>query len=166
MIGPLIESRPGIRVPGAWAPFEIAVQAVIRDQSPAEAGELLARLVQVAGTPVPGLDHGLTHAFPSAEAVYSAPHTAGEAVQSLAAEVAGGNIRLDGAESLEDLVASLVAIPGITEQAAHEIALRLGARDAFPRTPTLESEGWHPWRALASIHLLTADREGGQASVV
>lgn len=166
VIGPLIESRPGIRVPGAWAPFEIAVQAVIRDQSPAEAGELLARLVQVAGTPVPGLDHGLTHAFPSAEAVYSAPHTAGEAVQSLAAEVAGGNIRLDGAESLEDLVASLVAIPGITEQAAHEIALRLGARDAFPRTPTLESEGWHPWRALASIHLLTADREGGQASVV
>jgi AraC family transcriptional regulator of adaptative response / DNA-3-methyladenine glycosylase II len=145
-------------VPGAWAPFEIAVQAVIRDQSPAEADGLLAGLVQVAGTPVPGLDHGLTHAFPSAEAVYSAPHTAGETVQSLAAEVAAGNIKLDGGESLEELVASLTAVRGITEQAAHEIALRLGARDAFPGTPTPESEAWRPWRALANIHLLAARR--------
>jgi AraC family transcriptional regulator of adaptative response / DNA-3-methyladenine glycosylase II len=155
-IGPLIASRPGIRVPGAWGPFEIAVAAVVRDQLGASSDELLKLLVETAGTPVAGLGHGLTHAFPSAETVaarYDQPGRAGDTLRALAAEVAAGNIKLDGGDPLESIVPSLTRIDGISELAAHHIALRLGARDAFPAAPTTDSEAWRPWRALAYLHL-------------
>ncbi|WP_427888683.1 helix-turn-helix domain-containing protein [Kribbella sp. GL6] len=106
----------GVRVPGAWAPFEIAVQAVLRDQlSPGEATDALHKLVEVHGVPVPGLTHGLTHAFPAAEALVSA-HLVGP----LATAVAEGNIILDPAPGL---VRSLETVT--SPAAAHEIALRL-----------------------------------------
>ncbi|MDX6260109.1 MAG: AraC family transcriptional regulator [Kribbellaceae bacterium] len=177
VIGPLIEARPGLRVPGAWGPFEVAVAAIVRDQlpsgSPAEesaagsgggtrgscctpAGELLARLVDAVGAPVAGLGHGLTHAFPSAETLatrYDQPGRVSDTLRALAAEVATGNIKLDGGETLETLVPSLTRIDGISDSAAHHIALRLGARDAFPGEPATDSEAWRPWRALAYLHL-------------
>ena len=73
VIGPLIAARPGVRVPGAWGPFEVAVQAVVRDQLPRdEAYDVLRKLVEVHGMPVPGLGHGLTHAFPGPQALTEA----------------------------------------------------------------------------------------------
>jgi AraC family transcriptional regulator, regulatory protein of adaptative response / DNA-3-methyladenine glycosylase II len=169
VIGPLIKQRPGLRVPGAWGPFEIAAAAIIRDQMPGgcaarergdsahtPADELLAQLVEAVGTPVAGLGHGLTHAFPSAETVatrYDQSGRVGDTLRALANEVAVGNIKLDGGESLETLVPALTRIDGISEIAAHRIALRLGARDAFPAEPTTDSEAWRPWRALAYLHL-------------
>lgn len=62
---------------GEWGPFEGAVRRL----APAEAG----RLVLAYGVPVPGLGHGLTHAFPAPEALVSEPGIVGE----LAREVAG-----------------------------------------------------------------------------
>jgi AraC family transcriptional regulator of adaptative response / DNA-3-methyladenine glycosylase II len=149
----------GTGVPVAWAPFEIAVQSVPRDAT------LLAQLVQTTGTPVAGLDHGLTHAFPSPEALttqYSVPGPVGETLRELAQQVAVGNIRLDGAEPLDDLIKSLTAIDGIPELAAHQIALRLGARDAFPVASIDADESWRPWRALAAMHLQAAVGAGGK----
>ncbi|WP_020388184.1 helix-turn-helix domain-containing protein [Kribbella catacumbae] len=125
---PLIKARPGIRVPGAWGPFETAVQAVVRDLAPTEADEILGQLVKSTGTPVAGLGHGLTHAFPSAEtlaAQYDGPGRVGETLQALAKEVAAGNVRLDGAESLETLVSALIRIDGVSETAARHVASRL-----------------------------------------
>jgi AraC family transcriptional regulator of adaptative response / DNA-3-methyladenine glycosylase II len=178
VIGPLIKARPGLRVPGVWGPFEIAVAAIIRDQLGAErtrsrgdadgsgqdhrgsaAAELLAQLIETVGTPVAGLGHGLTHAFPSAETLatrYDQPGQVGDTLRALAEAVAAGNIRLDGGEPLETLVPALTAIDGISELAAHHIALRLGARDAFPAKPTTDSDAWRPWRALAYTHLVSA----------
>ena len=219
VIGPLIEARPGIRVPGAWGPFEVAVQAVVAHHPTAppretaasptgesrrpfhvvsspqigktgEAGEVqgtrnpgdlaevrgtenpgelvevrevLARLVELSGMPVDGLGFGLTHAFPSAETLaeadlYGVPPELAKTLQTMAREVAVGNLHLDGGEPLDDLIGSLTAIDGVSEQAAHWIALRLGARDAFPATgfPKETSEAWRPWRALAATHLEAA----------
>ncbi|NEA36204.1 AlkA N-terminal domain-containing protein [Streptomyces sp. SID13031] len=156
IVGPLIKAHPGLRIPGAWGPFEVAVQAIVRDQAPSEADEILAQLVAAAGTPVAGLGHGLTHAFPSAEALaarYDGPGRVGKTLRLLGEEVAAGNLKLDGAEPLETLVPALTSIDGISEVAAQQIALRLGARDAFPAEPTAESEAWRPWRALAYRHL-------------
>lgn len=141
VIGPLIAARPGVRIPGAWAPFEIAVQAVVRDQSDEDA---LHKLVKVYGLPIPGLDHGLTHAFPGPESL-----TGAELVGPLAEEVAASNIFL---ENTETLIPSLEAIPNLTPQAAHHIALRLGTRDAWPLPDP--SNHLRPWRSLAAIHLL------------
>ncbi len=129
---PLLAARPGVRVPGAWTPFEVAVQAVADD---------VAALVRTRGTPVPGLPHGLTHAFPSAEALADVPGPVGE----LARAVTSGTTTLDHTTTPDDL-------PDLDRAAAHHIALRLGARDASP----LEGapEHWRPWRALATVHLL------------
>jgi AraC family transcriptional regulator of adaptative response / DNA-3-methyladenine glycosylase II len=182
-LGPLITSRPGVRVPGAWGPFEVAVHAVISQELHApDARHNLGRLARSHGTPVAGLGHGLTHAFPSAETLanvpateYGLPGRLGEAVSALARAVTSGAVTLDGGEPLEELVGSLVAIPGIGTAAAHHIALRLGARDAFPamdasvrrelrrRGASLDdldmaSVPWRPWRALATVHLLLEDR--------
>jgi AraC family transcriptional regulator of adaptative response / DNA-3-methyladenine glycosylase II len=183
VIGPLIEARPGLRIPGAWGPFEAAVQAVVTaaldEQSPRVVGhaagevgmgnardqeaatEVLRRLVEGYGTAVPGLGHGLTHAFPSAEMLagaeqYGVPEDVEDTVRALAQEVAAGNIVLDGGESLDGLVKSLAAVRGVTEQTAHRIARRLGARDAFPSEASERSEAWRPWRALAATHLEAA----------
>ncbi|NEA52678.1 DNA-3-methyladenine glycosylase 2 family protein [Streptomyces sp. SID13666] len=194
-LGPLIASRPGVRVPGAWGPFEVAVHAVLRQELPAQrARAALGALARSYGPPVDGLGHGLTHAFPSAGTLadvppdaYGLPDGTGGTVSALARAVVSGSVHLDGGEPLAELVASLVAVPGLGAAAAHHVALRLGARDAFPAgdpdvrravqqlAASLEvsdspyspdssadldavSAPWRPWRALATVHLLVGDR--------
>ncbi|HEY3562588.1 MAG TPA: AlkA N-terminal domain-containing protein [Kribbella sp.] len=153
VIGPLVAARPGVRVPGAWGPFEVAVQAVVRDQlPPADAVDALRKLVEVYGVPVPGLGHGLTHAFPG-----PGPLTSAELVGQLAAEVASGNIILEAGGDADGLVRSLEAV--VSPAAAQEIALRLGARDAWPLGG--ESEHLRPWRSLAAIHHQLAHPSAG-----
>jgi AraC family transcriptional regulator of adaptative response / DNA-3-methyladenine glycosylase II len=162
VIGPLIEARPGLRVPGAWGPFEVAVQAVVTAALNHEAAkEVLRRLVERCGTPVPGLGHGLTHAFPSAELLaraeqYGVPEEVAETVRALAEKVVSGNVVLDGGEALDELTGGLTSVPGLEQKTAHRIARRLGARDAFPDEENKGSEAWRPWRALAATHLETA----------
>jgi AraC family transcriptional regulator of adaptative response / DNA-3-methyladenine glycosylase II len=133
------DADPGIRVPGAWGPLEIAIHAIVAQHcalAPARAH--MGTLVRNFGQPVPGLTHGLTHLFPSADvladadlAVIGLPAATAEAIGLLAAGVAGGDVRLDGSLGLSDLVACLTAIPGIGPTAAHQIALRLGYRGAL-----------------------------------
>jgi AraC family transcriptional regulator of adaptative response / DNA-3-methyladenine glycosylase II len=182
-LGRLVGSRLGVRVPGAWGPFEVAVHAVVSQElCDPDVRSGLGRLARSYGTPVAGLEHGLTHAFPSAEALanvrangYGLPGRLGEAVSALARAVASGAVTLDGSESLNDLVGSLVAVPGIGIAAAHHVALRLGARDAFPLMDAkvqrelrrlgislddldAAAASWRPWRALATVHLLLEGR--------
>jgi len=153
VVGPLVTARPGLRVPGAWGAFEIAVQAVIaqncdRPQARARTGAL----VRTFGQPVPGLDHGLTHLFPSPEVLASADVPA--PVRNLAAAITSGDVVLDGGPTLDEFVAAVTAVPGIGTTAAHQIALRLGYSDALPLdVPDEVAVLWQPWRALASVHL-------------
>jgi AraC family transcriptional regulator of adaptative response / DNA-3-methyladenine glycosylase II len=136
LLGPLVRQRPGVRVPGVWTPFEAAVAAVA---GPAEAGALARK----HGVPVPGLSHGLTHVFPSAELLAET----GEPVAELAKTMAEGETP-----------------HGLDPAAEQHIALRLGARDAFPATdPAIrhavtelaaDPDRWRPWRSLATAHLL------------
>ncbi|MET9313673.1 AlkA N-terminal domain-containing protein [Kribbella sp. NPDC003505] len=144
-LGPLVTARPGVRVPGAWGPFEVAVQAVVRDGlAPDEASDALRKLVEVYGVPVPGLGHGLTHAFPGPEALAAA-----ELVGPLAREVVNGNIRLEDSERLVPALETVTS-----SRAAQEIALRLGSRDAWPLGG--EVEHLRPWRSLAAVYQLVA----------
>lgn len=55
-IGPLVEERPGLRVPGAYDPFELAVRTVLGQQISVEAASALCgRLVERFGYDVPGV---------------------------------------------------------------------------------------------------------------
>src|SRR5882724_4922702 len=73
LLAPLIEARPGMRVPGAWDGFELAVRAIFGQQITVPAAtKLLGKLVQAHGLRLPAAmkDHdGLSHLFPSAARV-------------------------------------------------------------------------------------------------
>ncbi|MEV6285711.1 AlkA N-terminal domain-containing protein [Kribbella sp. NPDC051770] len=151
VLGPLVRRRPGLRVPGAWGPLEAAVQSTLAQgntltEARALAGELVARF----GHPVPGLPHGLTHLFPSAEALIPAPGLPGAIGQAHATHPT-----LLDPQPLAALIANLVAIPGLTEDTAHEIALRLGHQDAFPPSLHADPARWRPHQALAATYLST-----------
>jgi AraC family transcriptional regulator of adaptative response / DNA-3-methyladenine glycosylase II len=145
LIGPRIAAAPGLRVPGAWGGFEIAVDAVLSQYGERPVvREQLAALVAAVGPPVSGLGHGLVRLFPSAETVAATDLTAAGlaaagltaagagALRALAAAAAADETLLDGAALHEDFVGALLKIPGITESTAQLIALRLGYDDAFP----------------------------------
>jgi AraC family transcriptional regulator, regulatory protein of adaptative response / DNA-3-methyladenine glycosylase II len=181
-LGPIVRTRPGIRVPGTWDAFETGVRAVVGQQvSIAAANTITGRLVRRLGTPVPGLSQmGLTHAFPSPDVVAEGdlhdlglPRRRAESIRAFAHAVATDEIRLDRSVGLGQLVASITVIPGLGDWTAHYIALRLGERDAFPANdlglqralgqqatdPARAAERWRPWRALAAMHLwLATDR--------
>jgi AraC family transcriptional regulator of adaptative response / DNA-3-methyladenine glycosylase II len=123
-------------IPGAWGPFEVGVHAVIGQHcDQVEARARMGRLVRAHGPAIPGLTHGLTHAFPAAETLATAdlettglPPAAAHTVRGFAGAVAAGDIRLDGSVGLDALIASVTAVPGFGTVAAHHLALRLGER--------------------------------------
>lgn len=180
VLAPLLAARPGVRVPGAWDGFETGVRAILGQQvSVAGATTLSGRLVERLGTPVPGLSAlDLTHTFPDPATVAAADldglgltGARATAVRAFAAAVADDDVRLDGSAPLDELVASLVRLPGIGPWTAHYLALRLGERDAFPAGDLVlrraferrssgvlaqAAEAWRPWRALAALHLWSA----------
>ena len=180
--GPLVRARPGLRPPGTWDPFETGVRAIVSQQvSVAAAGTLTARIAARHGTPVPGLQAlGLTHVFPSPEALAEADlnglgltASRAAAIGTFARAVADGAVRLDRGSRLDDLVESIAAVPGLGPWTAQYLALRLGEPDAFPasdlgirrslgtvlgrpigeRAAAALAEGWRPWRAHAAIYL-------------
>ena len=171
----VVTAHPGLRVPGCWDPFELAVRAILGQQvSVAGATTLAGRLVARYGEPLPGG----RYRFPSAEALarencagIGMPGRRGEALRLLAQAVAEGTLRFDQHDAAA-LEAQLVAIPGIGPWTAQYIAMRaLGDPDAFPaedivlrkaivpgqtfaaRALRERAQGWRPWRAYAVMYL-------------
>jgi AraC family transcriptional regulator of adaptative response / DNA-3-methyladenine glycosylase II len=182
VLGTLVAARPGLRVPGTWDAYELGVRAIIGQQvSVAGACTIAARLVQRHGVLVPGIEEfGLSHTFPSPPALARADLSGigltsarTRAIQNFAVAVRDGTVDLQRGTSRDELVDSLVAIPGIGHWTAHYIALRMGEADAFPSTDlglrralahltsdattpaalAQRAERWRPWRAHAAIHL-------------
>lgn len=193
LVGPLQRARRGLRPPGTWEAFEIGVRAIVGQQvSVVGASTIVGRLAALLGVPVPGVENlGLTHLFPSADVVAAADlegvgltRARAAAVRGFAQAVAGDKLPLDGSVGLDELVASIAALPGLGPWTAHYIALRLGEPDAFPATDlglrkavggagangstprdlSEVAEPWRPWRATAATHLWLSDRSGGRAA--
>jgi AraC family transcriptional regulator of adaptative response / DNA-3-methyladenine glycosylase II len=185
LLAPLVARRPGLRVPGAWDPFETAVRTVLGQQVSVKAARTLAaRLAAAFGRalPAPLASEGLCRLFPRPDGLAEAdvasiglPSRRGETVRALAREVALGRLDLGPAASLDEARRRLAEIPGIGPWTAQAIALRaLGEPDAFPAgdlglrkalapgaalpsIAAVEARGkaWRPWRAYALIHLWT-----------
>ena len=185
LLAPLVARRPGLRVPGAWDPFETAVRTILGQQVSVKAARTLAaRLVTRFGRELTDrpASRGLTHLFPRpvdlADADVAAiglPAERAGAIRALAREVARSRLDLGPATSLEEAERRLAAIPGVGPWTASAIALRsLGEPDAFPagdlalRKALAGSAGlpsaaaaeararaWRPWRAYALLHLWT-----------
>jgi AraC family transcriptional regulator, regulatory protein of adaptative response / DNA-3-methyladenine glycosylase II len=143
VLAPLVAARPGLRVPGAWDGFELAVRAVLAQHiTVAAAVSLAGRLVACYGQPLAeDLEtEGLTHVFPRPEQLAAADLTAltmprmrAATLAALAAGVVADPTVLGAGRSLAECVAQLRALPGLGEWTAQYIAMReLGEPDAFP----------------------------------
>jgi AraC family transcriptional regulator of adaptative response / DNA-3-methyladenine glycosylase II len=144
----LIAARPGLRVPGAWDGFELAVRAVLGQQITVTAARhLAAKLVAVHGEPLSVVEDrgareptGLTTVFPRPERLAIAdlthlgmPRARIATLSALAAAAAADSTLLRGGRDLDSAVARLRTLPGIGEWTAQYIALRaLREPDAFP----------------------------------
>ena len=140
----LIAVRPGLRVPGAWDGFELAVRAVLGQQITVHAAvSLAAKLVAAHGEPltIAGMAvDGLTHVFPRPErlaaldpAVLPMPRARAAALISLAGAVVADPQMFRMGRTLDEVVAQLRALKGIGEWTAQYIAMReLREPDACP----------------------------------
>lgn len=142
----LVARRPGLRAPGGWDGFEIAVRAVLGQQISVVAARRLAQeLVRLHSRSVPQslrIHPSLSHVFPDAKRLASVssiglgmPAARLATLRAIAeAAVADPNLfRPFG--GVEETVARLKAIRGIGEWTAQYIALRaVREMDAFPAT--------------------------------
>ena len=180
VLGTLAAARPGLRLPGAFDGFEVAVRAVLGQQvSVAAARTLAGRFAAALGTKVRSPFPELSTAFPTPARVARA--SAGQlttlgilpsranTILELAKTVAGGTLRLEPGVDAEATMAQLRTIRGIGEWTAQYIAMRaLAWPDAFPHTDLgvmkalgernprrvlALAEKWRPWRAYAVMHL-------------
>jgi AraC family transcriptional regulator of adaptative response / DNA-3-methyladenine glycosylase II len=144
LLAPLVAARPGLRVPGAWDGFELAVRAVLGQQITVRgAASLAGKLVLAYGAPLSRssrLVDGLTHVFPRAERLASAdistlgmPRSRAQTLTTLAAAVAADPGMFGVGQHPAECLQRLRAIPGIGEWTAQYIAMReLREPDAFP----------------------------------
>lgn len=169
LLAPLVAARPGLRVPGAWDGFELAVRAIIGQQITVAAARALAgTLVRRCGEPL-SADHqmtsGLTHLFPTASALARVdpatipmPTARATALVSLSRAVLDNPDLFRVGRTLDQVVSDLRGLKGLGEWTAQYIAMReLREPDAFPsgdvalmRTlATLEGQRRKPGELLA-----------------
>jgi AraC family transcriptional regulator of adaptative response / DNA-3-methyladenine glycosylase II len=175
MLAARVEADPGLRVPGCWNGFELAVRAILGQQVSVKGATTLAgRLATTFGQPFAAA--GITRLFPQPEILADANLTGiglttarAETIRALARAVCNGKISFEGVVDTDEFLAQLCEIPGIGKWTAQYVAMRaLGEPDAFPSTDLgllramgLESscelerhaEAWRPWRAYAAVYL-------------
>lgn len=177
---PLVARLPGLRVPGAFSGFELAVRAVLGQQvSVSGATTLAGRLAEAFGEPIETPLGCLSRLAPVAERIAAASRdelcragitsARADCLAAIARSVAEGELRLAPTPAPEAVVGRLLELPGIGQWTAQYIALRaLRWPDAFPggdlgirkaldvqtaREATSAAEAWRPWRAYAAMHL-------------
>jgi AraC family transcriptional regulator of adaptative response / DNA-3-methyladenine glycosylase II len=173
VIGHLVRADPDRRVPGTVDRQELAFRAVLGQQvSVAGAATLAARLTREYGEPLERPVGGVTHSFPTAEALAHAdpermpmPRARGRTLVRLARALADGEVDLDGDPA--EARTALLALPGIGPWTVEYVAMRalrdpdafpasdLGVRHALQRlgADVSAAERWRPYRAYAVMHL-------------
>jgi AraC family transcriptional regulator of adaptative response / DNA-3-methyladenine glycosylase II len=146
LLAPLVAERPGLRAPGGWDGFELAVRAILGQQITVVAARGLAeQLVARHGQAVPApyaIHPALTRVFPTAEHLARAksmglgmPAAREHSLKALADAVAGDPNLFRQHGTIESAIARLRTIRGIGPWTAHYIALRaMREMDAFPST--------------------------------
>jgi AraC family transcriptional regulator of adaptative response / DNA-3-methyladenine glycosylase II len=179
-LGNLAQHHPGLRVPGAFDGFEIAMRTILGQQISVKAATtLMGRLVRQFGELLALPVDNLTHLTPTAECIAQAEvaeiaalgiiGARAQSIQALAQAVSEGRISLSPDRSVDLTVAQLQKLPGIGPWTAHYIAMRvLGDPDVFlptdlgiqkalgetnPKQILAEAAQWRPWRSYATLHL-------------
>jgi AraC family transcriptional regulator of adaptative response / DNA-3-methyladenine glycosylase II len=179
-LGGLAKGHPGLRVPGAFDGFEVAVRAILGQQVTVAAARTIAgRFAATFGDPIETPMASLTTVFPTARQIADVsygqiarlgmPAARARTVVALARAVVSGDLVLMPNADIEATLDRLRALPGVGEWTAQYIAMRaLAWPDAFPHTDLgvkkalgvtdprrvlAAGEAWRPWRAYATMHL-------------
>lgn len=180
ILGDLIRSHPGLRVPGAFDGFELGVRAVLGQQVSVRAATTLAsRYAERFGEAIETPFSELTRLTPTPERMAEARlddvsaiglvGSRAECLLSLAKAVLDGDVSLCPGPDPSASIEGLRSIPGVGSWTAHYIAMRcfrwpdafphgdLGLRKALGGCSADElletAEAWRPWRAYAAMHL-------------
>lgn len=176
----VVSQNPGLRVPGAFDGFELAMRAILGQQISVKAATTLAgRFAETFGEAIQTPYKALTHLAPTPTVVASATvdqltslgivQARARCMITIATEIAEGRLKLDAASHPEETIRQLIALPGIGPWTAHYIAMRaLRWPDAFPKEDIVLrkklggvtaaraeqlSQTWRPWRSYATLHL-------------
>lgn len=165
-------AHAGIRLPGAWDPFELAVRAILGQQISVAAATTMAGRVAARWGEGITTEHGVDRLFPW-PATLAAAELEGvgiiaaraNTIRELAQRVCAGTLSFESPTVLEDLR----NIGGIGDWTAQYIAMRaLKDADAFPSGDLVlrrmagnctalvlerRSQRWRPWRAYAVMLL-------------
>ncbi|HEX7137981.1 MAG TPA: AlkA N-terminal domain-containing protein [Vicinamibacterales bacterium] len=183
-----LEKHPGVRMPGAWDGFELAVRAILGQQVSVRGATTIAgRIATMFGTEVE-THGGVERLFPDATALVNAPLEAtgvmparAAAIRRLARAVADNTLSLSPGCDDSAVVSALTALPGIGPWTASYVAMRaLGEPDAFPSGDLVlrrmagdltaselerRSQAWRPWRAYAVMLLWHVAAQQSQQSL-
>ena len=180
-LAPMVTRFPGLRVPGCWSGFEVAVRAILGQQVTVKAAStLIARVAKRYGEVYECDVEGLSYTFPEparlVEADLDGMGIVGariEAIRAVAEQLERGELDIGGGMDTESFVPAICRIKGVGEWTAQYIAMRaLGDPNAFPHsdlilrravaepgdtlTPSAlrqRAESWQPWRAYCAILL-------------
>jgi AraC family transcriptional regulator of adaptative response / DNA-3-methyladenine glycosylase II len=169
-----VDRCPGLRVPGAFDGFELAVRAILGQRvsvlaATTLAGRLAARFGEPIATPFPGL----VRLSPAPERLADVEDQELTALGIGAAGDGGRELDLQPSPDPETLASTLQEYPGLGDWTAQYIAMRaLRWPDAFPAgdlgllraagEPSasrlrVAAEAWRPWRAYAAMYLWTSN---------
>ena len=187
-LGELAASRPGLRLPGAFDSFEMAVRAILGQQVSVKAAHTLAgRIAATFGESLDTPYEELDRIFPSAHRLslvdpmqikgLGIVTKRANTIVALAQAIDSGELCLSRTLNIEETIQKLQSIPGIGPWTAQYIAMRaLSWPDAFPdsdlgiikalgmkRPKELRehAQQWRPWRAYAVMHLWAGLSESG-----
>jgi AraC family transcriptional regulator of adaptative response / DNA-3-methyladenine glycosylase II len=192
-LGPLIADRPGLRIPGAFDGFEVALGLLVRSgsRSTAAARETMRRLVEALGVPLETGHPALTHLAPSAACIAEAGASSlamvgvaadvAAAIVQVATMIAEGSLHLEPGSDVNATHRALVSVDGVTGVTATAIIARaLQWPDAFAASDRLlrrtvgarsiselvaRAECWRPWRAYAAMHLMLSGPRGERRGI-
>ena len=178
----LIARHPGRRVPRSADGTEVVVRTILTRREPSPAARArLARVAAACGEPVADTAGGLTHLFPTPEALLEvdqaklavSPARRATLAAALAAIAAGrvelgvgadwqrARTQLAGCHGMGATTIELIAMQALGDPDAFPVDARLrvsAARLGLPATGpalTRHAAQWRPWRAYGAAHLWT-----------
>ena len=134
-----VAASPGIRLPGALAPQELLVRAMVGQQITVAAARTALTQLAAAGSHSAAAGDGLTRLFPSPAQIAEAgaellrgPRRRIESLLAVATALADGTLDIGYGDDLPGLSAKLLPLPGIGPWTVGYVAMRvLGAPDVF-----------------------------------
>ncbi|HYU26557.1 MAG TPA: AlkA N-terminal domain-containing protein [Thermoanaerobaculia bacterium] len=152
-LAPLLARNAGIRVPGAWDPFEVCVRAIVGQQvSVAGATTIMTRIVSRYGTSPERIARarGTNIGMPAAR---------WETIRGVARAAAEGELTLERIASLRGIgpwTANYIAMRVFRDPDAFphtDLGIRKAMRMAPEREILARAEAWRPWRAYGAMLL-------------